>query len=372
MALLYLHIPFCRSICGYCDFFKSGRVEQLSAMVAATMTEIESERDFLSTRRLETIYFGGGTPSLLSVEQVGAFMERIARCYDVSGVSEVTLEANPDDLTDEYLRGLRSVGVNRLSIGVQSFDDELLRFMNRRHSASQSIEAIEHARSVGFDNIAIDLIFGVDGYTSRSLVGSLQQTVDLGVEHVAAYHLTIEERTMFARRVQRGEFSAVAEEVSEREYEQVRVALESGGYEHYEISNYARSGYRSRHNSAYWRGVEYLGVGAGAHSYARGVRRWSGGSMDRYLQGGDARYESEVLSEQQMRNEMVMTSLRCCEGLDLVAFESRFGVGERARLLADVERFVAVGWVVVSGDRVAIVREHFLQSDMIIESLFVV
>ncbi len=372
MALLYLHIPFCRKICGYCDFFRSARTDLLDEMVDVMMNELVEEREFLSSPKLDTIYFGGGTPSLLRVEQVAAFMDQIARHYDVSGVQEVTLEANPDDLTSDYLRGLRSVGVNRLSIGVQSFDDDLLKFMNRRHTAAEAVERIEVARREGFDNIAMDLIFGVDGYTSRTLSRSLQQTVELGVEHIAAYHLTIEPNTMFARRVARGEFRAVDEEISEREYEQVRSALTNAGYEHYEISNYARKGFRSRHNSAYWQGVEYLGIGAGAHSFARGVRRWSGGeSLDGYLKGGKSRYESEVLSREQMRNEIVMTSLRRCEGLDLQGFEAEFGVLQRERLMSDAERFVESGDLICDGGWLRIPAEQFLRSDMIIEELFV-
>ncbi len=371
MALLYLHIPFCRSVCGYCDFFKSARVERMGDVVAAMMEELAEERSFLSSTALDTIYFGGGTPSLLSVGQVSTFLDQIAKYYDVSGVQEVTLEANPDDLTPEYLCALRSAGINRLSIGVQSFDDDLLRFMNRRHGAAQAVKAIGDARLAGFDNIAIDLIFGVEGYTSRSLDGSLQQAIDLGVEHIASYHLTIEPNTMFARRVARGEFRAVDEEVSESEYEQVRRGLTEAGYEHYEISNYARKGFRSLHNSSYWKGEEYLGIGAGAHSFARGVRRWSGGSLERYLQVGDGRYESEVLDRQQMRNEIVMTSLRRCEGLDLSSFEARFGAMEREGLLKASERFFESGDLIVEGEWLRIPPSRLLRSDMVIEELFV-
>ncbi len=369
MASIYLHIPFCRRLCGYCDFFKSVHCDRLDEVVASMLVEIEHERDFLSTRDLSTIYFGGGTPSLLSVEQVAMFLEKIARVYNIGAVGEVTLEANPDDLTPEYLRGLRDVGVNRLSIGVQSFDDAELKFMNRRHNASQAIEAIEEARRVGFDNVAIDLIFGVAGFGSQVLDRSLSQAVELGVEHIAAYHLTIEPGTMFARRVDRGEFAPVDEAVSECEFELVRERLVGAGYEHYEISNYARKGCRSQHNSAYWRGEEYLGIGAGAHSFAGDVRRWGRESIDEWLVKG-SRYESEVLTRENRINEMIMTSLRCVEGLDLHKFELLFGENELLRVENDAKMSIAEGNLLLGNNRLRIPSERFLRSDIVIESLF--
>lgn len=371
MASIYLHIPFCRRLCGYCDFFKSVRTERMGEVVETMIEELWSERDFMSTRELSTIYFGGGTPSLLSIAQIERFIDKISDIYDVSSVSEVTLEANPDDLSEEYLRGLREVGINRLSIGVQSFDDGALKFMNRRHDAAQAVEAIEMARRVGFDNIAIDLIFGIDGYGGEILERSIAHTIELGVEHVAAYHLTIEEGTLFGRRLARGELSLVDEECSEREYEMVREGLTRGGYEHYEISNYAREGYRSRHNSAYWQGAEYLGIGAGAHSFARGERRWGAEDLERYINGGvEGRYEGEILTQTQRRNEVIMTSLRRCEGLDLNTFEQTFGTKERERVIMDAKISLECGDLIVDGDALKIPQKCFLRSDAVIEQLF--
>ncbi|MFI3306376.1 MAG: radical SAM family heme chaperone HemW [Rikenellaceae bacterium] len=372
MSSIYLHIPFCRRLCGYCDFFKSVHCDRLDEVVAAMLEEIVGEREFLSSTKLSTIYFGGGTPSLLSVGQVEAFMERIASVYDLSELSEVTFEANPDDLTVEYLLGLRRAGIDRLSIGVQSFDDVELRFMNRRHSASQAVEAIENARSVGFDNIAIDLIFGVDGFGAEVLDRSLARALELDVEHIAAYHLTIEPGTAFARRVERGEFSAVDEDISEKEFDLVRRRLVDGGYEHYEISNYARAGCRSQHNSAYWRGEEYLGIGAGAHSFAGGVRRWGRESIDEWLSPlSEGRYECEELTFDNRRNEMIMTSLRCCEGLDLRRFSKLFGENELVRVKNDAKLAMQQGYLIIDNSSLRIPTEHFLRSDIVIESLFV-
>lgn len=371
MSSIYLHIPFCRRLCGYCDFFKSVKCDQMGEVVDQMMVELEQQREFLSQRNLSTIYFGGGTPSLLEPRQVAAFLDRIASLYDASGMEEITLEANPDDLSLEYLRELRAVGVNRLSVGVQSFDDATLKFMNRRHNAAQAHRAIADARSVGFDNIAIDLMFGVDGFGGEPLRRSIAEAVALEVEHIAAYHLTIEPGTLFARRVDRGEFAPVSEEVSEREFEMVHDGLVRAGYEHYEISNYALPDMRSRHNSAYWSGAEYLGIGPGAHSFGGGVRRWACESLDGYLSlEGDERYESERLTKEERRNEIVMTSLRRCEGLNLSLFEVEYGEAELQRLLLDGAKSLNCGDLVVADGWLWIPAERFLRSDLVIEQLF--
>lgn len=335
------------------------------------MVELEQERDFLTDKKLSTIYFGGGTPSLLETNQVARFLRRIESLYDTTEVSEVTFEANPDDLTPQYLKELHDIGINRLSIGIQSFDDNTLKFMNRRHSADQARQAILDARKAGFENIAIDLIFGVDGFGGEILKQTLNEAIELDVEHIAAYHLTIEAGTLFARRVAKGEFSPVDESISEQEFEIVHSSLVRGGYEHYEISNYARPNMRSRHNSAYWSGAEYLGIGAGAHSFADGVRRWACDSLEGYLYlGSNERYESEVLSLEERRNEIIMTSLRCCEGLDLDLFEREYGSKEIERLILDGARSLQSGDLILKERRLFIPADRFLRSDMVIEQLF--
>ncbi len=370
MASLYLHIPFCRRVCGYCDFFRSVNTSKKNAVLSAMIQEIGEESGFLTDRTLRTIYFGGGTPSLLSVEQVRDFLLRIAEVYDVSEVEEVTLEANPDDLSEEYLRGLRAVGVNRLSIGVQSFDDAELKFMNRRHTAQQARDAVLRAREAGFDNIAIDLIFGVDGFGADVLRHSIDVAVELDVEHIAAYHLTIEPNTIFGHRLSKGEMSQVSEDVSESEYQLLHDILTVEGYDHYEISNYAKRGQRSMHNSSYWQGVEYLGVGAGAHSFNGTTRRWAVDSIDKYINGGEERYESEQLSVTDRRNEMIMTSLRCAEGIDLDDFEVMFDDVQRVDLLKRSENWIKDGKLIQENSRLYIPPRFFMISDMIIESLF--
>ena len=344
MAGLYFHIPFCRRICAYCDFFRSAELKWLPAAVQAMHTETDEQRDFLCDSNIRTIYFGGGTPSLVEPSQVQLLIDHAARLWEGSQGGEITLEANPDDIPPEYVAALRSTDVNRVSLGVQSFDDEELRFMNRRHSAADAVAAVRRLQDAGIENITIDLIFGVDGFGEQVLDRSLAQALELDVQHVSAYHLTIEQHTAFHRR------------------------LTEAGYEHYEVSNFAREGYRAQHNSSYWHGEEYLGIGTGAHSFNGRVRRWSQQPVAEYI--AERRYEEEFLSEQDHRNERVKTALRCAEGIDLEAFESRFGAVAKEQILQAAKPWIAQGDVVVSERRMRIPTERFLISDAVIESLF--
>ncbi len=370
MAGIYFHIPFCKRLCGYCDFFKSARLDRLDAFVERALTEIGERCDYLPTKRIETIYFGGGTPSLLSVEQVQELLQRCAEVFDVSAVEEVTMEVNPDDLSREYLEGLYAAGVNRLSIGIQSFDDGLLHFMNRRHDAQQAQEAVRLAREVGFENITIDIIFGVDGFAEEVLERTLEQALALDVEHISAYHLSVEQGTEFARRVSRKEMREVSEEQSEREFAIVHERLTAAGYEHYEVSNYARKGYISKHNSSYWRGVPYLGIGAGAHSFDGESRQVNLPMLKQYLEGDPTVVERETLTLSQRYNEYVMTSLRWCGGVEVEFMRAQFGEVYVALFDEAVERWIKSGEIVAVGGRVFLLAEHYLLSDMIIESLF--
>ena len=368
MAGLYFHIPFCKRICGYCDFFRVADLKLMDRVVEAMHAEMEEQRDFLSDRAVRTIYFGGGTPSLLHPREVQGFIDHAVELWDCSSVEEITVEANPDDVTAEYVAVLRNTAVNRVSLGIQSFDDAELKFMNRRHSAAEAVAAVKRLQDAGIENITIDLIFGVDGFDEQVLSRSVEQALALGVQHISAYHLTIESGTTFHRRVQRGVMSEVAEEVSEREYMLIHNALTAAGYEHYEVSNYAREGFRSRHNSSYWHGAQYLGIGAGAHSYNGLVRHWSQQPVGEYC---DARsYEIDELTERDCFNEYVMTALRCAEGVDMEWIESRFGEESLKKVLAGAQQWLLSGDIVVDGQRLRIPAECFLVSDAVIESLF--
>ena len=236
--------------------------------------EMEERADYIEDKRLTSIYFGGGTPSLLHPKDIEALISRAESLFDLSGVKEITIEANPDYLTKEYVSALRDTRVNRVSLGIQSFDDRVLQFMNRRHTATEAECAVERLRHAGIDNISMDLIFGVSGFEGDHLGESLRRAVALDVEHISAYHLTIEERTRLGLLTRKGEYQPFSDEESEAEFLRVHNALCDAGYDHYEVSNFAKPGRYAQHNSSYWQGIEYLGIGAGDHSFSRDNRTW--------------------------------------------------------------------------------------------------
>lgn len=368
MSGIYFHIPFCKRICAYCDFFRSADTRSMSAVVRAMHDELDEQRNFLSDRTVRTMYFGGGTPSLLHPSELQRFVDHASELFDCSHTEEITVEANPDDVTDEYVAALRRTDVDRVSLGVQSFDDAELRFMNRRHTAAAARDAVARLQDAGIGNITVDLIFGVDGFGEDVLARSLDAALALDVRHVSAYHLTVEEGTAFHRRVLRGEMREVSEECSEREYELIHNTLCGAGFEHYEVSNYAREGFRARHNSSYWRGAQYLGVGAGAHSFDGNERRRCVQEPNDYA----ARrvYESESLDERDRFNEYVMTALRCVEGIDLALLRERFGEGRAASVEKRAESWIAAGDLRCEKGRLFIPARRFMISDAVIESFF--
>lgn len=369
MATLYFHIPFCRRICTYCDFYKVGAVELMPAVVRGMHEELERRHTYLKDKHLSSIYFGGGTPSLLQPNDIESLIEHARRLYDCSAVEEITLEANPDDLTEEYVEALTTTSVNRLSLGIQSFDDEILRFMNRRHDAHEAIAAVERLRKAGYDNLSIDIIFGIGGFDKESLKRTLQRAIELNVEHISAYHLTIEEGTRLGLLTRRGEYRPISEEQSEEDYALVEESLMAAGYEHYEVSNYARKGCRAKHNSAYWTGVEYLGIGPGAHSFSGDDRRWCTSTAREYAEG-NIKFESESLAPCDHLNEYVMTSLRRAEGIDLDYIAQHYGQAEAQRIEASAEMWLKHETLSRHGSRLALPTSKFLLSDAVIESLF--
>lgn len=367
MSSVYFHIPFCKRLCGYCDFYRSVKLKYIPAVVEAMHRELREQAAFLHDKSIRTIYFGGGTPSLLAPSEIENFVKQVREQFDCSGLEEVTIEVNPDDITADYVAELRKTSVNRISMGVQSLDDDCLRFMGRRHSAQQAVEAVRMLQEAGYGNISVDVIFGVEGFGGEVLAQTLQGVLAMGVQHISAYHLTIEEGTRFGRMLARGEMRETEEERSEAEFLQVHNTLTKAGYEHYEVSNYALSGCRSRHNSSYWQGVEYLGVGAGAHSYNGEVRRWCEQPIEEYI--GGVEYGSEELAKLDKFNEYVMTSLRCAEGISLGKVERDFGIEKREMLEREAVKAGVAELVVRDGDGLRILPEKMLLSDLVISSL---
>lgn len=367
MASLYFHIPFCKRLCGYCDFYHSVKLRYMPDVVEVMHAELQSQRDFIGDKTIRTIYFGGGTPSLLAPSEIERFIQQAHTLFDCSQLEEVTIEVNPDDITPEYVAELRKTSVNRVSMGVQSLNDECLQFMGRRHSAEQAVNAVKMLQEAGYDNISVDVIFGIPGFGLAELYDTLNGVLAMNVQHISAYHLTIEPNTRFGRMVERGEFCEIDDASSESYFLAVHKVLTAAGFEHYEVSNYALEGRRSKHNSSYWRGVEYLGIGPGAHSFNGVVRRWCEQAIEEYINGVE--YGSEILSQRDKLNEYVMTSLRCVEGMSLTKVECDFGVEERARLEREASKDGVGSLLVKEGEILRIAPENMLLSDLVIEAL---
>lgn len=366
MAGIYVHIPFCKSKCGYCDFFSVTETGSRGAVLRGIIRELQSERGFIGDQPVATIYFGGGTPSICTPSELQSLIDTIKGLWDCNVLGEITVEANPDDLNPDYLAELAKTDVNRLSIGVQSFIDRDLRLMNRRHTAVAAVEAMRNAQKAGFDNITIDLIYGIPGMSAAEWRRNIETALELGVQHISAYHLTIEQGTPFES------MTAVDDAVSEEQYLILHNMLTEAGFEHYEISNFALPGFRARHNSSYWSGEPYLGVGPSAHSFDGFERRSSARSIIPYLDEAAAPvYTTETLTDVDRYNEFIMTSLRCAEGADTDIMRQKFGEQSVSDFIAGAHRYIIGGLLQVEGVRYYIPPEKYLLSDFIIGDLFV-
>lgn len=374
MAGIYIHIPFCVQACHYCDFHFSTQRGNQPEMVEALCREIVLRTDYLASQKIETIYFGGGTPSVLTSSQIDRLLQTIHNTFQVTPDAEVTLEANPDDLSQSKTRELLLSGINRLSIGIQSFDDNVLRFLHRAHDGNQSRDCLHYVREAGFENISLDLIFGIPGRTGDMLRNDLQEVLRWNPEHLSAYGLTIEERTVFGKQHARGLFPAVPEEEQAVQFEQVIDTLESGGYRHYEVSNFSRPGFHARHNSSYWSGVPYLGIGPGAHSFdGRNTRQANVRDNRAYLRAlgrGEIPAEMETLTQRERGNEYLMTSLRTAAGCDLNWLREKFGydlVAEHSGYLIQLQ---ALGNAVLQDQHLILTRKGKMIADRIAGDLF--
>ncbi|HCN14013.1 MAG TPA: coproporphyrinogen III oxidase [Alistipes sp.] len=368
MAGIYLHIPFCKTRCIYCDFYSTTRSELKARYIQALCQELEMRKAYLKGERIETVYFGGGTPSLLPAAAVASLLRLTEELWECPDAEETTLEANPDDLDEGYLAALREAGVDRLSIGVQSFDDGCLKLMNRRHTAAGAERAVRAAQRAGFANLTVDLIFGVPGYGGDSLRRSLDRVLALDVQHVSAYHLTVEPATAFGRLAERGRFAQVDDETSEREFLEVHEALSGAGFEHYEVSNYARPGFRARHNASYWRGDKYIGLGPAAHSFDGTDRSWNVSSVGEYLAGAEP--GRERLTGRDRFNEYLLTRLRTAEGIDLDLIARSFGAARAARTERLAAPMLRSGVLAADGRRLSVPPRRMLVSDAVVGALF--
>lgn len=374
MAGIYIHIPFCKTRCAYCDFYSTTHEAWKQQYVDAVCKELVQRKDYLKGETVDTIYMGGGTPSQLSIAQLNALFATIEAHFPLSKHPEITIEVNPDDVSDSYAEGLKQTPVNRISMGIQTFDDATLRILNRRHTEQIARMATMRLREKSFQNISIDLMYGLPGETIEQWENDLQQAIALNVEHISAYHLTYEEGTPLYRRLQQGEVSEVNEELSLTFFNMLIDALTKAGYQHYEISNFCKPGMHSRHNSSYWQGIAYLGCGAAAHSFDGASRQWNIADIKAYIQGiekDEPCYEIEALDNATRYNEYIMTSLRTSHGISIEEVAGRYGQPLADTCQKSATPHLESGKLITEENRIKLSREGIFVSDAIICDLMV-
>jgi len=375
LAGIYIHIPFCKRKCSYCNFFSVASGKLKNAFFEVLLKEIQLHRSFLAGITVHTIYFGGGTPSLLQPSEIQRILDELVKCFLVSGNAEISLEANPDDLGPVNLKEFRTAGINRLSIGVQSFFDEDLAFLNRQHRASQTLIAIESALMAGFHNLSIDLIYGVPTLTDEKWGENLDSAISLKIPHISAYALTVEPHTALEVLIRKGKAELPAEESTVRHFRLAQRKLKDAGYIHYEISNFCLDGFESRHNSNYWKGIHYLGLGPSAHSFNGTSRRWNIANLTEYIKNigsGQQYWEEEWLTPAQQYNEYVMTSLRTCWGCDSDRINVRFGKSHQNHFVRHVSKYLDSGMICKVDNIYSLTGEGMLFADGIASDLFIV
>ncbi|MCR4766171.1 MAG: radical SAM family heme chaperone HemW [Bacteroidaceae bacterium] len=372
MAGIYIHVPFCKTRCAYCDFYSTTLAELKPRYIEAICQELTMRHNYLHNAHIGSLYFGGGTPSQLKSTDFRKIFNCIHKTYSLNDCQEITLEANPDDLTEDYLRQLSSLPFNRISIGIQTFHDPTLRLLNRRHTAKEAIEAVHRCQQYGFQNISIDLIYGLPGETPAQWADDLHTAFTLGVQHISAYHLTYEQGTLLWRMLQRKEIEEVTEDTSVAMFRILCEEMRQAGFEHYEISNFAQPGYRSKHNSAYWHEVPYLGCGPGAHSFDGNAREWNVSSLQKYieaLENGHRNFEQETLDTDNRYNELIMTRLRTCEGFSLTELRQRFGKSYYDYCLLLAQPYIKQGLLEQKEDTLKLTQKGIFVSDDIISDL---
>lgn len=375
MAGIYVHIPFCRQKCYYCDFYKTVNTSLTSRFINALKKEAVLRKEYLAGEQVETIYFGGGTPSVLTSKELREILDLLSKNFEISNGVEITFESNPDDLTAEYLEEIFNIGINRLSVGIQSFDNELLKKMNRRHDSGQAIKVIENATKTGFRNISADLIYGLPGLTSKKWKESLSLMYSLPVQHLSAYHLTYHKGTPFYTWLKKGTLKALDETESIRQFEILLDTTKDNGYEQYEISNFAKNNLYSKHNSAYWKNKKYLGLGPSAHSYNGDSRSWNIAHTEGYIkatENGQPFSEKEILTENNKFNEYILTGIRTKWGISLEEIESKFGTEKMEYVVNQIKSFRKLNLIHLENGIVTLTRKGiFISDDIMANFMFI-
>jgi len=372
MSGIYIHIPFCKQACHYCDFHFSTSTKKKSQLVDMLCRELEIRKDELGKPKIETIYFGGGTPSLLNSEELDLIFKTIFEHYKVSENAEITLEANPDDLSKEVIKMLDASSVNRLSIGVQSFFEEDLKLMNRAHNSEEALHSLQLAKQY-FDNISIDLIYGIPGQSNEQWNENLSTALELDIPHISSYALTVEPKTALEKFIEKGKVKPVEDEQYREQFDMLVNMLTSNGFEHYEFSNYGKPGYHSQNNMAYWLGKPYLGIGPSAHSFDGSSRKWNISNNLHYIkaiQAGNLPQQSEQLSVTDSYNEYVMTRLRTKFGVSAEDIREKFGEKYRDHFLKETGKFLEDGLMEKIDDTFHITAKGKFLSDGIAADLF--
>lgn len=373
MAGIYIHIPFCKQKCHYCNFYSLASKKNAEAFVDALLIEIKTRHSYLMSEPVKTIYFGGGTPSILGYEAVLRIFEQLNAYFSISSDVEITFETNPDDISARYLSQLKAASVNRLSIGIQSFFSDDLQYLNRVHSETQAKVAIETAKNAGFEKLTIDLIYGIPTLTHEKWKHNLEMFFQSGLTHLSAYALTVESKTALAHLIEKGKYLPVDETQSVEQFEILLQKMEENGFVHYEISNFALPGFYSKHNSLYWLGGNYLGFGPSAHSFNGISRQWNVSNLAQYIQHAGLAAsvaEKEVLTKQQKYNEYVMTSLRTSWGCDLEHIENVFGKDYKNHCLAEAQKYIIENQLRIEKNQLLLTNKGKFFADGIAAALF--
>ena len=374
MAGIYIHIPFCKRKCNYCNFFSVASLSGKHSILPAIADELHARRNYLEGEEIETIYFGGGTPSILSGTELEDLMKCITDDFKLADGAEITLEANPDDLTPKKLAELHKIGINRLSIGIQSFYDDDLEYLNRAHDARQAVAAVKDAQAAGFNNITLDLIYGIPTLSDEHWVSNVLRAISLGAQHILAYSLTVESHTPLEYMIRKGKTKPVEEEHSIRHFELLTVLMRENDFIHYEISNFCTEGWYARHNTNYWTGRKYLGVGPSAHSYDGNTRQWNASGIGAYAEAilkGSGPAGMETLTPAQHYNEYVMISLRTIWGCSLYEIAKRYGE-KYARYIGELsDPYLLDGKLILGDGILRISGSGLLMADAIASDLFV-
>ncbi len=375
MAGIYIHIPYCKKICSYCDFYKVITPGDRSSFIGALVREASDRKEYLAGETVSTIYFGGGTPSVLSPEEILPVMEELHRLFRIESDCEVTFELNPDDVEPVYLKGLKDAGINRLSLGIQSWNNHFLKFLGRRHDSSRAERALNDSLGSGIENVTIDLIYGLPGMSPTEWESTLAKSLSFDIKHISAYHLTIEEGTLLGKLKKQGNLSEIDEEDSNNQFNILVEMTGKAGFIHYEISNFGKEGFFSRHNSNYWKQVSYIGLGPSAHSFNRYSRQWNIRNAKKYITSvneGRPIFEMEELGIRTRFNEYMMTSLRTMWGADLEYIEKTFEKEGYDYVMNLSGKFIAYGLMKRENNSLILTTQGKMISDNIISELMMV